>query len=94
MLASVAILEDVANVWWGKVVGTPEESLAFAHTWTQMSHAQPEERDEYCDQLHSSQYQTMGEDDHKVSLVASGLKQQITTRDAEETLPRELFTYS
>jgi hypothetical protein len=48
MFASVAILEDVANVERGEVGIAPEKSLAITQTSTQMLHVGSEMRVEYC----------------------------------------------
>ena len=70
MFASVASLEDVANVERGEVGFAPEAWLATTRTSTQMLHVGSEMRVEYCSHSDSIQYETTSEDIREVSLVA------------------------
>ena len=70
MFASVAVLEDVANVERGEVGFAPEAWLATTQTSTQTLDVGSEMRVEYCGHSDSIQYETTSEDIREVSLVA------------------------
>ena len=68
IFASVAILEDVARIRRGNVVGAPEQLLKLADTPDQMSNAQLEVQGVHCGSLVTVKCRVMREDMWEVAL--------------------------